>query len=111
LEYLAPFWPKRLGRVKSQLGKLKGKLGRDHDLTILKATLNRITLKLDDAEAAECVLERLKKRSRRLRSASRKLGEAIFHEAPGCFVHRLKKHWRKRREATAKIGEERKARK
>jgi CHAD domain-containing protein len=104
LDCLAPLWPSRLGRIRSKLNKLKSKLGADHDLVILRAALRKISIKFSDADAAECVLARMKKRSRKLRSASRKLGKSSFCEAPGRFLDRLENHWRDRRAASAKIA-------
>ncbi len=97
LQWLAPLWPKHLRRMTARLTKLQKLLGADHDLTVLKAVLEKSSDDFGGPIKVKCVLARLKKRSRKLRRASCPLGEEIFAEKPDRFIQRFKQHWRKKR--------------
>ena len=97
MQWLTPLWPKRLHRMTARLTKLQKVLGADHDLTVLKAVLEKSPKDFGGSTTVKCILARLKKRSRKFRRASRPLGEEIFAEKPDRFIQRFKQHWRKKR--------------
>jgi CHAD domain-containing protein len=95
LQMLAPVWPSRLCKALVCLRKLHGKLGDDHDLTVVESILQDAP----DAFGGACAIQRviicLGKRSRQLRKESRKLGRAVFRQRPGRFIGQFEKRWRK----------------
>jgi CHAD domain-containing protein len=93
LQTLSPVWPKRLGRTLKQLKILQAKIGSDHDLIVLKTTLQAAPGQLGGKAAVKIVLAHLQKRSRKLRRDSRQVAAALFDEKPSRFVHRLERHW------------------
>ena len=93
LQTLKSVWPKRLGKTVASLRKLEHKLGADHDLSVLKSILKNIPEKLGEDHARERVNVCAHKESRRLRRASRTLGETIFADKSRCFIRKFRKHW------------------
>ncbi|MEA3213484.1 MAG: hypothetical protein QOE70_6541 [Chthoniobacter sp.] len=104
LEMLAPVWPARLCKVLTCLGKLQTRLGDDHDLAVVKSALENAPDAFGGACAIQRVIDCLDRRSRKLRKASRKLGEAIFDQKPRRFIDEFEQHWRAWREAEDSIA-------
>ena len=105
MQWLTPLWPKRLRRMMARLTKLQKALGADHDVTVLKAVLEKSPNDFGGPTAVKCILARLKKRSGKFRRASRPLGEKIFAQKPDRFIQRFKQHWRKKRGLEDKKGQ------
>lgn len=93
LEMLAPIWPARLCESVGRLKKLQRKIGDDHDLAVVKAVLEDAPDTFGGACATRRVLDCAKRRSRKLRKASRKLGKKIYDASPARFTEKLEKHW------------------
>lgn len=95
LQMLAAVWPARICKALASLKKLHGKLGDDHDLTIVESILQDAPDAFGGACAIQCVIISLRKRSGKLRKESRKLGRAVFRQRPGRFIGQFEKRWRK----------------
>jgi CHAD domain-containing protein len=93
LEMLAPIWPARICESVGRLKKLQHRIGDDHDLAVVKAVLEDAPDTFGGACATRRVLDCAKRRSRKLRKASRKLGKKIYDERPARFAGKLEKHW------------------
>jgi CHAD domain-containing protein len=93
LELLEPVWPKRMDKVTSRLSKLQDKIGRDHDMVVLKALLQKTPERFGGTEAVERVIRSLEGKSRKLRHAAEPIGEKIFARKPRRFVRKLGRHW------------------
>jgi CHAD domain-containing protein len=104
LQILAPVWPARICETLDSIRKLQKELGDDHDLTMVKATLNGAPGTFGSPCALQRVISSVDERSDKLRRSSRKLGEAIYHQKPRCFIEKIERHWRKRRQADGAAG-------
>jgi CHAD domain-containing protein len=104
LQILQPAWPERLNEMIEKLKKLEKQIGADHDLVILKRSLQITPYAFGNAKAIEQVFDRLEKKSRRLRQSTEPLGQLIFHQKPGRFVVEFGRHWNKWRSRYAGSG-------
>lgn len=95
LQTLLAVWPKRLARMLRQLKVLQDRIGSDHDLTVLRVTLQAEPDQFGGKTAVKIVLRDLQKRSRKLRRATRPLGARLFDEKPGDFIRGFEQHWTK----------------
>jgi CHAD domain-containing protein len=93
LQLLEPFWPKRMDKMTARLSKLQDKIGLDHDIAVLKASLRKTPEKFGGTETVDRVIRCLEEKSQKLRSAAEPLGEKIFTEKPGQFARKLGRHW------------------
>jgi CHAD domain-containing protein len=93
LQLLEPVWPKRLGKMIARLRKLQEKIGDDHDLTMVKALLEKTPEAFGGAQNVARLIDRLNKRSKKLRRPSKPLGKEIFPEKPRRFTRKLGRHW------------------
>jgi CHAD domain-containing protein len=73
LKMLTPMWPSRLRKTVKDLDCLQDKLGKDHDLAVLKSFLV--------------------KRSAKFRKQSMALGKILFDDKPGHWMKALRKRW------------------
>ena len=96
LQFLEPVWPGRLHRMISSLAKLQEEVGLDHDISVLKASLQKTPDAYGGSEAVERVLHRLNDESRKRRSIAIPLGRKIWAEKPRRFARKVGKHWPKR---------------
>lgn len=98
LQMLEPVWPKRLDKMTSSLAKLQDKIGRDHDIVVLKGLLRKTPEMFGGTETVERVIRCLEGKSQKLRRAVEPLSKAIFDKKPRRFVRKLGRHWSKWRE-------------
>ncbi len=92
LQFLLPVWPERLGPMVARLKKVQEQIGDDHDLTVLKAALQKAPHHFGGALTIKSVLRQLKKRSRKLRRTCRPVAEKLLQEKPRRFVLRFQRH-------------------
>jgi CHAD domain-containing protein len=98
LQMLEPVWPKRLDKMTSRLAKLQDKIGRDHDIVMLKGLLRKTPEAFGGAETVERVIRCLEGKSQKLRRAVEPLSKSIFEKKPRRFVRTLGRRWNKWRE-------------
>jgi CHAD domain-containing protein len=98
MELIEPLWPK-LGRVwVGEAQRLRDRLGRHHDLTVL-ALLMRPKKPLAPYQARLGSIVRERQRAH-VRTAARLAGR-LFAEKPGAFRTRLMRLWESRADALA----------
>lgn len=94
LQALETLRPGTIGDLDDRAHTLSDLLGDDHNLTVLRARMER-------AELAEAVRSRLAgridSRQRSLRRRARGLGEQIYREAPAVFEARMARRWHGKR--------------
>lgn len=93
LRLLAGAWPQVLGVQRDEAERLTEFLGDEHDLAVLRATLQSEALGqgLDEARA---LLDRLaEKRQGELRTEAEPLGARLYAERPAAFRRRLAAYW------------------
>jgi len=93
LKMLTPIWPSRLGKTVKHLDCLQDKLGKDHDLAVLKSFLVKHLSNLGYRTPVGQVVQYLKKRSAKLRKQSMALGKILFDDKPGQRMKALRKRW------------------
>jgi len=96
LQFLEPVWPKPLHRIVLRLSKLQDRLGLDHDLTILRAELEKTPQAFGGNEAVQRIVSCLDHQTHKLRRRALPLGSKIWRQKPRRFSRRLERHWSKR---------------
>jgi CHAD domain-containing protein len=100
LQMLQSVWPARLIKMVAGLNKLQDQIGADHDLVVLKRSLDRSPDRFGGSESVERVLRSVNDKLRKLRRTTDPLGEAIFDRTPRSFVRELAQHWNNWRKIT-----------
>jgi CHAD domain-containing protein len=100
LQMLQSVWPARLTKMVAGLNKLQDQIGADHDLVVLKRSLNRSPDRFGGSESVERVLRSVNDKRRKLRRTTDPLGKAIFDQSSRGFVRELGQHWKKWRKIT-----------
>jgi hypothetical protein len=93
LKMLTPMWSSRLGKTVKLLDCLQDKLGKDHDLVVLKSFLVKHLSNPKKRTPVGQVIQYLEKRSVKFRKQSVALGEILFDDKPGEWVKALRKRW------------------
>ncbi len=88
LRLLTPVWPKLMKARYKATKHLSDLLGDDHDLAVLRATLEEEAGGGADERAALIALSR--RRSAELRAAAWSLGRRLFVETPECHAGRMR---------------------
>ena len=88
LRLLTPVWPKLMKARYKETKHLSDLLGDDHDLAVLRATLEEEAGGGADERAALIALSR--RRSAELRAAAWSLGRRLFVETPECHAGRMR---------------------
>lgn len=91
---LRPIYPKRMERYASDLEALGEYLGDDHDLVVLRQTLEEQSGDDRGARAFETLDNLIGQRQGELRSAAMTLGARFYAEKPSIFCDRLAGYWR-----------------
>ena len=94
LEVLEPVWPGMMDVLAEQARVLSGYLGDDHDLAILRQTLEGDPQKFRDRNAVEKLLPLLDRRRAELQRQAAALGQRLHRDRPGEFVRRVKAYWK-----------------
>ena len=82
------------------LNKLQDQIGADHDLVVLKRSLDRSPDRFGGSESVERVLRSVNDKRRKLRRTTDPLGKAIFDQTSRSFVRELGQHWNNWRKIT-----------
>lgn len=93
LEMLIPMWPSRLGKMVKHLDCLQDKLGKDHDLAVLKSFLVKHLSNAKNKKPVGKVIEYLEKQSAKFRKQSMALGKILFDEKLSNWMKALRKRW------------------
>jgi len=93
LKMLTPMWPSRLGKTVKHLDCLQDKLGKDHDLAVLKSFLVKHLSNPGYTTPVGQVVQYLKKRSAKFRKQSMALGKILFDDKLGQWMMALRKRW------------------
>jgi CHAD domain-containing protein len=93
LQMLQSVWPARLTKMVTGLNKLQDQIGADHDLVVLKRSLDRNPGRFGGSESVESVLRSVNNKRRKLRRTTDPLGKAIFDQTSRSFVRELGQHW------------------
>jgi CHAD domain-containing protein len=93
LELLTELWPRQIEGRRKEVKALGGRLGDEHDLAVLQATLT--TEDGDFGESsARTLLALAERRREELRAAMWPLGQRLFAERPKAFARRFEVYWR-----------------
>jgi CHAD domain-containing protein len=99
LELLAGLWPRQIEARREEVKALGGRLGDEHDLAVLEATLRAADASFGE-RSARALLNLAGQRRAELRAAMRPLGQRLFAERPGAFARRFEVDWRVARSET-----------
>ena len=101
LELLQELWPRQLKARRSEVKRLGGMLGDDHDLAVLRAVLESESGSFGD-ESARMLIDLADRRRDTLRAGMLPLGHRVFAERPKALVSRYEAYWHAwRKEITA----------
>jgi CHAD domain-containing protein len=99
LRLLGPLAPGIVGGAAKDADKLSKLLGDDHDLAVLRATLERGAGDLEvDVDA---VLDLIDHRREQLQAEAVPLGQRLYAERPKAFVARMRRYWKTSRPRAA----------
>ncbi len=87
---LRPMWEPLLGARREELKRLSDYLGDDHDLAVLRQTLQAEQERFADLPMVTDLLALIDARQAELKAWARPLGERLFAEKPKQLVSRLK---------------------
>ncbi|MBW3542650.1 MAG: CHAD domain-containing protein [Planctomycetes bacterium] len=79
---------------QSELARLSERLGDDHNLAVLRATLAADPESFGDAADLEMVLGLIDRTRQRLERRARPLGRRLFAEKPKAFLARIRRYWK-----------------
>ncbi len=93
ISVLNPIWPKTLGTLSNELGKLADYLSEDHDLAVLRErAVNQAKMLIDSSEIDKLVVL-INHRRLLLQNRAISLGSRLFAEKPKAFVSRMEAYW------------------
>ncbi|MEW6755351.1 MAG: SMP-30/gluconolactonase/LRE family protein [Candidatus Latescibacterota bacterium] len=92
-QLLEPTWPPVMGKQAGELDRLGDLLGSEHDLTVLRQTVQRELTRPVRATTLQALLELIAARQQELREAAFRLGRRAYVERPGAFARRLRGYW------------------
>jgi CHAD domain-containing protein len=93
LQMLQSVWPARLTKMVAGLNKLQDQIGADHDLIVLKRSLDRNPDRFGGSQGVERVLRSVNDKRRKLKRTADPLGKAILDQTPRSFVRELGQHY------------------
>lgn len=94
LQMLQSVWPARLTKMVTGLNNLQDQIGADHDLVVLKRSLDRNPDRFGGSESVERILRSANDKRRKLRRTTDPLGKAILDQPSRSFVRELGQHWK-----------------
>lgn len=92
LELLAELWPRQIEGRRKEVKMLGGRLGDEHDLMVLQATLTTEDGEFGES-SARTLLALAERRREELRAAIWPLGQPLFAERPRAFARRFEAYW------------------
>ncbi len=94
LQILEPVWPGVMEELADQAHQLADYLGDDHDLVVLRQTLEGDPQKYRDRAAVSQVLPLIDQRRTELERQAAFLGQRLHRDKPRDFVRRVKGYWK-----------------
>jgi CHAD domain-containing protein len=91
---LQPVWPEQMDAMAHELETLGEYLGNDHDLFVLRKSVEEKCTSDSNARALEILNGLVEQRHRVLRAAALELGSRFYAEEPFAFCERLAGYWR-----------------
>lgn len=92
-DLLGPFWPEIMHPLADQIHQLSDYLGDDHDLAVLRQTIQDDPGSAPHREAADALAGLADARRLELQRAARLLGDRIYADRPKAFMRRLQAYW------------------
>jgi CHAD domain-containing protein len=93
MSVLNPVWPKPLGTLANELGKLADYLSEDHDLAVLRERAVHQSQMLIDSSEIDKLVVLINHRRLLLQNRAGSLGSRLFAERPKTFVSRVEAYW------------------
>jgi len=93
MSVLNPVWPKPLGTLANELGKLADYLSEDHDLAVLRERAIYQSQMLIDTSEIDKLVVLINHRRLQLQNRAASLGSRVFAEGPKTFVSRIEAYW------------------
>ena len=93
ISVLNPVWPKPLGTLANELGKLADYLSEDHDLAVLKERAIHQSQMLIETSEIDKLVVLINHRRLQLQNRATSVGSRVFAEKPKTFVRRIGAYW------------------
>jgi len=93
LQILEPIQPVKVGRSAALAHELSNRLGKDHDLAMLRGKLASARARLP-RRSVESIMERMDRRRKKLQREATALGRRLYRQPPREFVRGLERDWR-----------------
>jgi len=93
MSVLNPIWPKPLGTLANELGKLADYLSEDHDLAVLRERAVHHGQMLIDSSEIDKLVVLINHRRLQLQNRATSLGSRLYAEKPKTFVSRIETYW------------------
>jgi CHAD domain-containing protein len=94
MELLSPVWPELMQPLGEQVHLLSDYLGDDHDLAVLRQTLQDDPGAQAHRIAVDALTVLVEARRLELQQSAKVLGDRLFTDKPKPFVRRLRAYWR-----------------
>ena len=91
-QMLQSVWPVRLTKMVAGLNKLQDQIGADHDLVVLKRSLDRSPDRFGGSESVERVIRSVNDKRRKLKRTTDPLDKANLDQTSRSFVRELGQH-------------------
>ena len=93
MSVLNPIWPKPLGTLANELGKLADYLSEDHDLAVLRERAVHHGQMLIDSSEIDKLVVLINHRRLQLQNRATSFGSRLYAEKPKTFVSRIETYW------------------
>lgn len=94
LEMIESIWEKPLRELCAQLHELGNILGNDHDLVMLRETVEKDAKSFGEPKTVQALYALIERRQEDLRLSAETLGKRVYAEKPKAFIKRLHEYWR-----------------
>ena len=102
LQLLEPLWPGTVGELADQAHRLSDYLGDDHDLAVLRETVDKHRTLFTGSGGAGALLALIDRCRSRLQEKAFLLGGRIYDERPTEFAARFGRFWKRWRRESAR---------
>ncbi|MBW3599850.1 MAG: CHAD domain-containing protein [Planctomycetes bacterium] len=93
MRLLRNLWKPEMTVRREACDEFSDLLGDEHDLAVLRATLQSGNLEIEDDRDVEALIGLIDRRRVELHAAARPIGERLFAEKPSCLIQRFKGYW------------------
>ncbi len=87
-------WPEQMDAMAEELEMLGERLGEDHDLVMLRETVQEMSAAQHHLRELEALIGLIEERQRELRAAALAVGARFYAEKPSVFSKRLAGYWK-----------------